>query len=102
MEPRMERRYGSDYASFNEVDVPGFFCIGDESDYNQTHHTQADTFDEVQAEGIIQAAAKELELRVLLDPSTSTPVVRPHKTKTAKARGPSRRIYRNVPALIAL
>ncbi len=52
----MERRYGSDYASFNEVDVPGFFCIGDESDYNQTHHTQADTFDKVQAEGIIQAA----------------------------------------------
>ena len=55
-EPRMERHYGSDYASFNEVGVPGFSCIGDESDYNQTHHTQADTFDKVRAEGIIQAA----------------------------------------------
>lgn len=56
IEPRMERHYGSDYASFNEVGVPGFSCIGDESDYNQTHHTQADTFDKVRAEGIVQAA----------------------------------------------
>jgi carboxypeptidase Q len=56
IEPRMERHYGSDYASFNEVGVPGFSCIGDESDYNQTHHTQADTFDKVRADGIIQAA----------------------------------------------
>jgi Zn-dependent M28 family amino/carboxypeptidase len=52
----MERHFGSDYASFNEVGVPGFSCVGDESDYNQTHHTQADTFDKVREEGIIQAA----------------------------------------------
>jgi len=30
-----------DYASFNEVDVPGFSCIGDESDYNRTHKQKA-------------------------------------------------------------
>jgi len=56
IEPRMERRFGSDYASFNEVGVPGFSCVGDESDYNQTHHTQADTFDKVREDGIMQAA----------------------------------------------
>jgi len=56
LEPRMERHFGSDYASFNDVGIPAFSCIGDESDYNQTHHTQADTFDKVHAEGLIQAA----------------------------------------------
>jgi Zn-dependent M28 family amino/carboxypeptidase len=56
LEPRMERHYGSDYASFNEVGIPGFSCIGDESDYNQTHHTQADTFDKVNGEGVLHAA----------------------------------------------
>ena len=55
IEPRMERHYGSDYASFNEVGVPGFPCIGDESDYDKTHDTQADTFDKVREDGIIQA-----------------------------------------------
>lgn len=56
LEPRMERHYGSDYASFNEVGIPGFSCVGDESDYNQTHHTQADTFDKVHVDGLVQSA----------------------------------------------
>jgi carboxypeptidase Q len=55
-EPRMERSYGSDYASFNEVGIPGFSCIGGMSDYDRTHHSQADTFDKIQADGVINAA----------------------------------------------
>jgi carboxypeptidase Q len=56
IEPRMERFYGSDYASFNEVGVPGFSCVGGESDYDRTHHSQADTFDKIQKDGVIHAA----------------------------------------------
>lgn len=56
IEPRMERSYGSDYASFNDVGVPGFSCIGGKSDYDRTHHSQADTFDKIHAEGVIHAA----------------------------------------------
>jgi alcohol dehydrogenase class IV len=54
----MERYYGSDYASFNDVAVPGFSLIGNQRDYDydQTHHTQADTFDKVKAEGVMHHA----------------------------------------------
>ena len=56
IEPGMERFYGSDYASFNDVGVPGFACVGTQSDYYRTHHSQADTFDKVQEDGVTQAA----------------------------------------------
>jgi len=56
IEPVMERYYGSDYASFNEVGVPGFAGVGNQPDYFRTHHSQADTFDKVQEEGVVQAA----------------------------------------------
>ena len=52
------RAYGSDYASFNDVGVPGFSLIGNQRDYDydQTRHTQADTFDKVNEEGVIYHA----------------------------------------------
>jgi carboxypeptidase Q len=58
IQPWMERYYGSDYASFNAVGVPGFSLIGKQTDYeyDQTHHTQADTFDKVKADGVIHHA----------------------------------------------
>lgn len=52
-EPGMERFYGSDYASFNDVGVPGFSCVGSQSDY---YHSQADTFDKIREDGVVQAA----------------------------------------------
>ena len=56
IEPGMERYYGSDYASFNDVGVPGFSCVGSQPDYYRTHHSQADTLDKVRDDGILQAA----------------------------------------------
>ncbi|MGD1021584.1 MAG: M20/M25/M40 family metallo-hydrolase [Candidatus Sulfotelmatobacter sp.] len=58
IQPWMERFHGSDYASFNDVGVPGFSLIGNQTDYDydQTHHTQADTFDKVNADGVIHHA----------------------------------------------
>jgi hypothetical protein len=55
-QPRCQ--HGSDYASFNDVGVPGFSLIGNQTDldYDQTHHTQADTFDKVNKSGIIHHA----------------------------------------------
>jgi len=56
IEPGMGRYYGSDYASFNDVGVPGFSCAGTQPDYYRTHHSQADTLDKVRDDGILQAA----------------------------------------------
>ena len=55
VEPGMDRYYGSDYASFNEVGVPGFATSGTQPDYYRTHHSEADTFDKVREDGVIQA-----------------------------------------------
>jgi carboxypeptidase Q len=58
VQPWMERYYGSDYASFNDVGVPGFSLVGNQRDYDydQTHHTQADTFDKVNEDGVVHHA----------------------------------------------
>ncbi len=56
VEPGMNRYYGSDYASFNEVGVPGFATSGTQPDYYRTHHSDADTFEKVREDGVIQAA----------------------------------------------
>src|SRR6202171_140262 len=47
LEPTMRRTFGTDHASFDEVGVPGFFVVQDSAEYNQTHHSQSDTFDKV-------------------------------------------------------
>jgi len=47
---------GSDHASFNRAGVPGFFCQQERATYNQTHHSQADTFDKVIREDLLNGA----------------------------------------------
>jgi len=56
MEPRMARSFGTDHWSFDEVGVPGFFCIQDRAEYNLTHHSQSDTFDKVWRDDLNQGA----------------------------------------------
>src|SRR5262245_7557118 len=56
LEPSMVRSFGTDHASFNDVGVPGFFCIQNMAEYNKTHHSQSDTFDKVWKEDLNQGA----------------------------------------------
>src|SRR6202521_2234218 len=56
LEPTMRRTFGTDHASFDEVGVPGFFVVQDSAEYNQTHHSQSDTFDKVWKDDLNQGA----------------------------------------------
>jgi carboxypeptidase Q len=56
LEPRMARSFGTDHLSFDEVGVPGFFCIQDVAEYRLTHHSQSDTFDKVWKDDLNQGA----------------------------------------------
>lgn len=56
LEPKLSRTFGSDYAPFNAVGVPGFSCIGDAPEYAETEHTQSDTFDKAIESGLVQSA----------------------------------------------
>jgi len=56
MEPRMARSFGTDHLSFDEVGVPGFYCIQERAEYNLTHHSQSDTFDKVWKDDLNQGA----------------------------------------------
>ena len=56
LEPSMARSYGTDHLSFDEVGVPGFFCIQDFAEYRLTHHSQSDTFDKVWKDELNQGA----------------------------------------------
>jgi hypothetical protein len=47
---------GSDHASFNAAGVPGFYAIQDAAQYFQTHHTQADTFDQAHEADLMEGA----------------------------------------------
>jgi carboxypeptidase Q len=47
---------GSDHASFEEAGVPGFFCIQDPAQYFETHHSQADTFDQAHEPDLVEGA----------------------------------------------
>ncbi len=47
---------GTDHASFEQAGVPGFFFIQEPAQYFQTHHTQADTFDQTREDGLVQGA----------------------------------------------
>jgi carboxypeptidase Q len=47
---------GSDHASFEEAGVPGFYCVQDPAQYFQTHHTQADTFDQAHEADLVEGA----------------------------------------------
>src|SRR6267378_2375361 len=54
LEPSMVRTFGTDHASFDDAGVPGFFVVQDSAEYNQTHHSQSDTFDKVWKDSLNQ------------------------------------------------
>jgi carboxypeptidase Q len=56
LEPSTARSFGTDHASFDDMGVPGFFCIQDGAEYSQTHHSQSDTFDKVWKDDLNQGA----------------------------------------------
>jgi carboxypeptidase Q len=45
---------GSDHMPFDEAGVPGFFCIQDPAQYFETHHSQADTFDQAHEADLVE------------------------------------------------
>ena len=56
LEPSMVRTFGTDHASFDDVGVPGFWCVQDGAEYTKTHHSQSDTFDKVWKDDLNQGA----------------------------------------------
>jgi Zn-dependent M28 family amino/carboxypeptidase len=56
LEPTMMHMSGTDHLSFDEVGVPGFWAVQDGAEYNQTHHSQSDTFDKVWKDDLNQGA----------------------------------------------
>jgi len=56
LEPTMVRTFGTDHASFDDVGVPGFFCVQDGAEYTKTHHSQSDTFDKIWKDELNQGA----------------------------------------------
>lgn len=56
LEPSLARAFGTDHASFDEVGVPGFYCIQNMAEYSKTHHSQSDTFDKVWKDDLNQGA----------------------------------------------
>jgi len=52
----MIRTFGTDHASFDDVGVPGFWCVQDGAEYTKTHHSQSDTFDKVWKDDLNQGA----------------------------------------------
>jgi carboxypeptidase Q len=47
---------GSDHVSFEDAGVPGFFCLQDPAQYFETHHSQADTFDQAHEADLVEGA----------------------------------------------
>lgn len=47
---------GSDHVPFEEAGVPGFYCIQEPAHYFQTHHSQADTFDQAHEADLVEGA----------------------------------------------
>src|SRR6202140_4992291 len=56
LEPSMQRSFGTDHASFDDVGVPGFWAVQDSAEYSKTHHSQSDTFDKVWKDDLNQGA----------------------------------------------
>ena len=56
LEPSMARSFGTDHASFDDVGVPGFWCVQHGAEYSKTHHSQSDTFDKVWKDDLNQGA----------------------------------------------
>jgi Zn-dependent M28 family amino/carboxypeptidase len=52
----MRQTRGSDHLSFRDEGIPAFFGIQEVAGYRQNHHSQADTFDKVRLEDLVQGA----------------------------------------------
>jgi len=76
---------GSDHASFNEVGVPGFFCIQEPAQYFQTHHTQTDTFDQAHEADLVEGAQVMAAVAYNV---AQLPELLPRKPVTAVAESP--------------
>lgn len=56
LELSMRSIFVTDHASFSDVGVPAFFCIQEPGDYSRVHHSQADTFDKIAGDSMMQNA----------------------------------------------
>lgn len=96
LEPIMEREYGTDSLSFDQMGVPGFWCAQDLAEYPKTHHSQSDTFDKAWKDDLVQGAQvmatwayntaelPELLARRPLTSPTATPATSGMKGETSK------------------
>lgn len=73
---------GSDHASFENAGVPGFFCLQDPAQYFETHHSQADTFDQVHEADLVEGAQV---MAVTAYNIAELPELLPRKPQTAKS-----------------
>jgi hypothetical protein len=55
-EPTLRSEGGSDHVPFDQAGVPAFWCVQDGSDYDKTHHSQADTLDRVRWDDLTEGA----------------------------------------------
>src|SRR6202166_5275895 len=56
LEPSMQRSFGTDHASFDDVGVPGFWAVQDSGENSKTPPHQSDTFDKVWKDDLNQGA----------------------------------------------
>jgi carboxypeptidase Q len=56
LELSMRWMTGSDHVAFDEAGVPGFYCVQESAQYFQTHHSQADTFDQAHEDDLVEGA----------------------------------------------
>jgi len=56
LELSMRWMTGSDHVPFDEAGVPGFYCVQEPAQYFQTHHSQADTFDQAHEADLVEGA----------------------------------------------
>lgn len=77
----------TDHVSFDRVGLPGFQFIQDELDYtSHTHHTNADVYDHLDADDLVQAS---VVLASFLYDAASRPGMLPRKPLPASAEAPT-------------
>src|SRR6202795_1371588 len=85
LEPSMQRSFGTDHASFDDVGVPAFWAIQDSAEYPKTHHSQSDTFDKIWKDDLNQAAQV---LAAWAYNTAQLPQMLPRRPAPAKAQAP--------------
>jgi carboxypeptidase Q len=87
LEVSMSRSFGTDHASFDDVGVPGFYCMQDGAEYQKTHHSQSDTFDKVWKDDLNQGAQV---LAAWAYNTAQLPAMLPRRPPYRPARGSAR------------